>query len=476
MEKLNNRRLGRTNRSVTTLGLGGQASLQWTASGIDPVAIIEKAYNIGINYMDTSNVYGPSQQNFGKAFRKLQILPDSHNYSSTRRERVFIASKSHFRSAKRPDGSRFPSDFSEGMADGFNVASTLDDVKRSLSLLFGDGKGGYPEGVYLDCLQFHNINTLNEVDMIFEGFDDPQPDRGWIGALAAMMDLREGTNRTGLNPKKEKLIRHIGITGHWNTAALMYAIQRDTKRVIDTLLVTVNPGDCQFMPHRYNAISAAKAADMGVIGMKIFADAAYYHKESVFSTKPEDVYHEVGSERLSSRDLIQYALSVDGVSTVIIGIGHIDDDPEKCQLLQNLSAAQIENTLSDAEMKKIEQDLADAGKENANAYFQRRAIGLTPPRNVGAEADTSMPGLRRMAVRISWDTAYAGPVPIDRYDILRDNSIVGSVPHIPQITQQRFCFDDILHKEEKDTPHQYTVQTVDVSGQTASSMRMTVDQ
>ena len=210
--------------------------------------------------------------------------------------------------------------------------------------------------------------------------------------------------------------------------------------------------------------------------MKIFADAAYYHKDVTFSSKPEDVYHEVGSESLSSRDLIQYALSVDGVSTVIIGIGHIDDDPERCQLVQNLSAAQIENALSGPEMKKIEQDLADAGKENANAYFQRRAIGLSPPRNVGAETDASMPGLRRTAVRISWDTAYAGPVPIVRYDILRGNSIVGSVPHTPQITQQRFYFDDILHKEEKDTPRQYTVQTVDASGQTASSMIMMVDQ
>ena len=34
------RMLGRTGFEVTTLGLGGQASLQWTPDGIDPVAII----------------------------------------------------------------------------------------------------------------------------------------------------------------------------------------------------------------------------------------------------------------------------------------------------------------------------------------------------------------------------------------------------------------------------------------------------
>ena len=31
---------------------------------------------------------------------------------------------------------------------------------------------------------------------------------------AALRDLRDGTNRTGLNPKEETLIRHIGFSGH----------------------------------------------------------------------------------------------------------------------------------------------------------------------------------------------------------------------------------------------------------------------
>ena len=75
MAQLVTRRLGRTGRNVTTLGLGGQASLQWTAEGVDPIAIIEKAFHLGINYMDTSNLYGPSQKNFGEAFRRLGLSP-----------------------------------------------------------------------------------------------------------------------------------------------------------------------------------------------------------------------------------------------------------------------------------------------------------------------------------------------------------------------------------------------------------------
>jgi aryl-alcohol dehydrogenase-like predicted oxidoreductase len=475
MAHLVTRRLGRTGRNVTTFGLGGQASIQWAAEGVDPIAIIEKAIHLGINYIDTSNLYGPSQKNFGEAFRRLGLSPDTNNYDSEARKGLFLASKTHIRSVKRPEGQRFHSDLSEGMNDEFKVSTAVDDVRRSLSLMFGDGKGAYPQGAYLDSFQFHDINTMNEVDMIFEGFDDPRPEREWIGALAAMLDLRDGTNRTGFNPKKEKLIRHIGITGHWNSAALMYAIHRDTKRILDTLLVTVNPGDAMFMPHRDNAIAAAKAADMGIIGMKVFADAAYYHKESKFSNNPEDVYYKVGSPELPSQDLIRYALSVDGVSTLIIGIGHVDDDPAKCQLEQNLAAAQIESPLAPETMTEIEEKIVAAGKQKANAYFQRKPIGLTAPRNVGAEADTSMPLLGRTAVRVSWDTAYAGVAPIERYDVLRDDKIIGSVPHHPQITLQRFYFDDVLGKEHMDSPHNYHVKSVDVSGTTAESPVMIVD-
>ena len=54
--KLLKRELGRLNFEATTLGLGGQASLQWTPAGEDPVSIILKSFHLGINYFDTSNV------------------------------------------------------------------------------------------------------------------------------------------------------------------------------------------------------------------------------------------------------------------------------------------------------------------------------------------------------------------------------------------------------------------------------------
>lgn len=475
MTDLFTRRLGRTEKQVTTLGLGGQASIQWTGEGIDPVAIIEKAILLGVNYLDTSNIYGPSQENYGKAFKKLGLVPNASGYNKTLRESLFLAGKTHFRTARRPEGERFRTDFSEGMGDGFNTQNAVDDVKRSLSMMFGDGKGGYPQGAYLDCIQFHNLNTFDEVDMIFEGFSDPSPDRPWMGALAVMLDLRNGTNQTGCNPGKEKLVRHIGITGHWSTAVHIYAVQRDEKRVIDTLLVSINPSDGQYMAHRNNAIAVARAADMGIIGMKIFADAAYYHRETPqFSSIPADVYYDVGSEQLPSKDLLQYALSIPGIHTVIPGIGHIDDDPRKCQLEQNLSSARMIEPLSDEEMKAIEEKVGNAGKHKANSYFQRPAIGLTPPRNPGVERDLSHPMLRRNAVRITWDTAYAGKSAIDRYEVLRNGEVIGTLPHRPQFTRQRFYFDDKLDKDVKSGDYKYRIAAVDKNGDRAETLEMPV--
>jgi len=80
------RSFGKLNFDVTTLGLGGQASLQWTSPTEDPVEIILKAFKLGVNYFDTSNYYGPSQTNFGRAFRKLNLIPGQPGYNEKLRK------------------------------------------------------------------------------------------------------------------------------------------------------------------------------------------------------------------------------------------------------------------------------------------------------------------------------------------------------------------------------------------------------
>ncbi|NSW95710.1 MAG: aldo/keto reductase [Bacteroidales bacterium] len=91
------RRFGKIGFEVTTLGLGGQGSLQWTPEGIEPVEIILKAFDLGINYFDTSNVYGPSQMNYGKAFRKLKLIPGQKGYDEELRKSIFLTTKTMVR-------------------------------------------------------------------------------------------------------------------------------------------------------------------------------------------------------------------------------------------------------------------------------------------------------------------------------------------------------------------------------------------
>ena len=74
------RDFGRLNHEVTTFGLGGQASIQWTPEDVNPVSIILKAFDRKVNYFDTSNLYGPSQINYNKAFKELNLIPGVAGY------------------------------------------------------------------------------------------------------------------------------------------------------------------------------------------------------------------------------------------------------------------------------------------------------------------------------------------------------------------------------------------------------------
>lgn len=451
------RTLGRTGYQVTTLGLGGQASLQWTPSDVDPVNIIIKAINQGINYLDTSNVYGSSQANYGKAFRALGLVPGQPGYDEAKRHSLHLASKTFLRYAK--GGNPQNRGFSEG---GPNFLA-VDDLKRSLSLAFGDGKGNYPEGAYIDIFQIHSLMNMAEVDAIYEGLDKPDPKAENIGVLAALLDYRDGTNLTGLNPKEEKLIRHIGITGHQSSPVMMECLQRDEKEIIDTMLIAINANDRRYQNHQYNAIPVAKARNVGMIAMKVFADGAMYTKEPRWSRTPEDVVRVVGTPELPSRPLVEYALSTPGIGTAIIGTGHIDRDERKCQLMQNMSAAQIrEDSLSQTDREEIE-TMAYAAREGQTNYYQDKKQPLGPPREV-KQSIANRNGNR--VVRLTWQTAYAADDPIEYYEIRRNDQPAGQVRHQPQTTKAPFSFEEPFKEAG---PLNYSVVTVDRAGKRSAS-------
>ncbi len=113
--------------------------------------------------------------------------------------------------------------------------------------------------------------------------------------LAALRDYRDGTNLTGLNPRNEKLIRHIGFSGHFDPSVNMYMIRRDHSDLLDAMLVAINANDKQMFNMQYNVIPLAASKNMGIIAMKVFADGAMYSKPAEWSETPGHVVRTVGS-------------------------------------------------------------------------------------------------------------------------------------------------------------------------------------
>jgi aryl-alcohol dehydrogenase-like predicted oxidoreductase len=401
------RLLGRTGRTVVPLGLGGQASLQWTGEGIDAPDIIVRAVQLGVNYLDSANAYGPSQANYGEAFRRLSLTPKL-------RESLYIATKTGRRYAHNP---------------AITGANAIDELKRSLTQMFGDGKGYIPDDAYLDAIQIHNLTSLDQVSQVYEGYGERgfrTPER--VGALAGLLDYRDGTNYTGLNPEHKRWVRHIGVTGHQSSPVLMSAIRRDRDQVLDTVLVALNAHDRLCSSHQNNVLPLAVARGMGVIAMKLFADGAFYGKEKRFSRMPTDVIHSVGKpEAASYSDLVRYPLSLAGVTVAITGIGHIQrEKAEGDQLVANLTAA-VKDMPSAAERQRIEQDAAARHAADTN-YFQEKTNVLVQPSGVKAAQDGDR-------VRVEWNTALAGRDPIRAYQVMAADRVLRTIPFRPQLTE-----------------------------------------
>jgi hypothetical protein len=315
----------------------------------------------------------------------------------------------------------------------------------------------------------HNLNTIEEVDALYEGLYDTDPAAERIGALAALRDYRDGTNLTGLNPKEEKVIRHIGFSGHFSPAVMIEMIQRDKTDLLDAMLVAINANDRLNFNMQHNVIPVAAAKNMGIIAMKVFADGAMYTKEPHWTRGPAEVVRTVGTQALPSRPLIEYTLSTPGIHTAIIGIGQISDDPTACQLEQNLSAAQIApsglNATDRVEVEKMTR-LIKEGKTN---YFQLPDRGIASPAHV--KANQKKTGNDRI-VEVSWDTAYAGDMPLKSYEIWRDDALISTVNHKPQTTRAPFTYNDKLTDSKS---HNYIIVATDLAGRTAKSEAVRIE-
>lgn len=159
--ELPKRILGKTGYEVGIFSLGGQATLEKAGTEKESIKIINRAIDLGVNYIDTAAAYGQgiSETYIGK------VMKD-------RRKEVFLATKTHNRTY---DGS-------------------MELLEKSLKQLQTDK---------IDLWQLHNVRTEEDLRKIFA-------DNGAIKAL-------EEARRSGI-------VRYLGITGHYDPWILKKAI------------------------------------------------------------------------------------------------------------------------------------------------------------------------------------------------------------------------------------------------------------
>ena len=161
-EAMPTRNLGQTGHRVGIFSLGGQAVVE-TDNRDEAQAVVNKAIDLGVNYIDTASSYGggKSERNIGTIIKH-------------RRDEVYLATKTHDRSY---DGS-------------------MRLLERSLERLQTD---------HLDCWQLHNVQNKEHTDKIFAK----------DGAIKALEKARD-----------QGIVRFLGITGHYDPFILVEAIKR----------------------------------------------------------------------------------------------------------------------------------------------------------------------------------------------------------------------------------------------------------
>lgn len=267
------RNLGRTGYRVGIFSLGGQASVEQPNNEAVAVPIVERALDLGINYIDTAAAYGGtqrwSQRYIGQVMKR-------------RRDQAYLASKTHDRTR---DGS-------------------LQLLEESLTLLNTD---------HLDAWQLHHIDSQDDVDRIFA--------KG--GAIEALQEAKE-----------QKMVRFLGVTGHHDPDLLIQCLERFP---FDQILMALNAADKHHLSFQEKLLPLAVEKQIGIIGMKIPARGRILaswkpdpQRQGGFEGNAP------GPGTLAMKEAMYYVLS-QPVSTVIVGCDTIAQLEENVQFARDFT-------------------------------------------------------------------------------------------------------------------------------------------
>lgn len=217
-----------------------------------------------------------------------------------RRSEVFLASKTHDRTRE----------------------GSLRLLDESLQRLGTD---------WLDLWQLHDLRTHEDLKRIFA--------RG--GALEALLQARD-----------EGRVRHLGITGHHDPDILLEAMRRFD---FDTLLVALNAADVHRLSFIQTVLPEAARLGMGVIAMKVCAQGALL--------RPKGVRGLLGTGGLTMDEALGYALSLQGVSTAVIGCRTPAEVDDNARIVREFAS------LPQDELQRLEQQTA--GQAAKFTYYKR---------------------------------------------------------------------------------------------------------
>lgn len=303
------RNLGKTGYKVGIFSLGGQAALEKANNFDAAVPIIERALDLGVNYLDTSSIYGGperwSEQYVGTVMKK-------------RRNEAFVATKTKERTR---DGS-------------------MRMIERSLQLLNTD---------HVDLWQLHDVGLPEDVNAIF----------GKGGAMEALIEMQQ-----------QKVVRFLGVTGHYRPDALIDAINRHP---FDCILMSLNPADTHMWSFQEKLLPLAVEKQMGIIGMKVPSRGRLL---SSWTPPPVEAQHHMweGSAIatrpgvMTMKNAVDYALT-HPVSTIIIGCDNIP------QLEENVKIAREFTPLSQQQMAALNEAAAPVAKQSLFFRFTDRSKG-----------------------------------------------------------------------------------------------------
>lgn len=219
------RPLGKTGYMVTIYSLGGQGSLETPGKEDLSVEIINRAIDLGINYIDTAAAYGRATDTIARADAMGTSERNMGRVLKYRRNEVFLATKTHDRTY---DGS-------------------MRLLEQSLKNLQTD---------HIDLWQIHNVRAaeLETIDKFFAS----------DGVVKAMEKAKD-----------QKIVRFLGFTGHESPDVLKALAERYP---FDNVLVALNAADKHHDPFIEKFLPTAVSKQMGIVGMKIPArDRIFSH-------------------------------------------------------------------------------------------------------------------------------------------------------------------------------------------------------